>query len=153
MTRVETAFDRILKLVPGYAGYATRQARRRSDSRVRARIAVTLRRCEGVIIGRLDRALTDDSTSVMELEHCRKRLNTLTDGIRYAPLGTSGLTAENRLAETELQDILSRDLDLLETVLRLNERISELPTRDILTIVDRICRALEERNEYLLEFN
>ncbi|MBU0507606.1 hypothetical protein KKH27_02035 [bacterium] len=154
MTPATNILERILQLVPGYSGYADRQAQRRSDTRLRTRIARELLHCEAVIQSRLHTHLDGhDKDLLMELEHCRRMLNTLTARIRYAPLGTSGMTSEKRLAETELNEILRRDMQLLEFAAGLSERIDEMATRDIITVVDRIHHMLEERNEYIREFN
>ncbi len=154
MAQSTTIFDRILSLIPGYAGYADRQAQRKSDTRLRTRIAGALLRCETAVQSRLGRELSGiNKDLMMELEHCRRLLNTLADRVRYAPLGTSGITSEKRLSETDLNRILQHDLQLMEVVSELNERIDDLATKDIITVVDRINRMFEERNEFIREFN
>jgi len=149
-----TVFDKILKFIPGYAGYADRQSQRRSDTRLRTRIACELGRYEKVVHARLSKQLAGhDKDLIMELEHCRRLLHTFAARVRYATMGTSGITADKRITETELNEVIRRDLQLMETVAGLGERIEDMATKDIITVVDRIEQAFEDRNEYIREFN
>lgn len=152
MKRPEHLLDRLLLLLPGYRGYREREERRRSDNLVRDRIADTLNSCEYALHARLVQELQADAATTEAIETCRKRSNTLAARFRYAPEGAAAFMARDDIGEAELQELLKRDLELLETVQTLSEKIEDLAVQDIATVLNRIEAALGDRNAYLREF-
>ncbi len=152
MDRPHNILDSILKLVPGYAGYNAREERRQSDARIRDKIASLLQQCETALTAKLSAELRAGSRTAEQVEHCRKRINTLLSQVKFAPYGASAFMEQQELKEEELQEIMNRDLALLVLISQLAERIQDLNMHDLDTVLNRVDSALEERNSYIREY-
>lgn len=146
-------FKRLLRSVPGYRGYAERQSQRRSDTRLRARVALAVTRCERTVEDRIQREMSQSGEASAGLEKCRKAIDTLAERIRYAPLGHSGLTSDRGLTENDLQEIMGHDLELMEAAEDLESRVMNMAEAEIMAAVERMRRTLDERNDFIREFN
>jgi exoribonuclease II len=141
-----------LHLLPGYLGYSTFEERRRTDNLVRERVSDCLTACESALQARLVYDLQINAITTESVESCRKRAHTLASRARFSPEGASAFMASDVIHEHELQEILNRDLELLEIAKSLTEKIGDLAVQDISTVLNRIESSLNDRNAYLREF-
>ena len=153
MDRPVNIFDKIGSLIPGYSGYAERNNRRQCDRLLREKIALIINSCEKLMSKRIASSIAaKELTQINENEECRKKLNTISSKVKYAPYGESGFFSSEQLKENELLTIYQKDLALLDKVNEINRSIPDLDAKLILKIIDDLERMLNERNEYIKEF-
>lgn len=102
--------DRIGSLIPGYSGYAIRDAQRLSDKLLREKIANRLEEVENTI-NSLQKAAARGEVEIdlMILEELRKGCSALCSKIRHAAYGASALFDREQIKENELQEIHQLD--------------------------------------------
>ena len=119
--------ERLARVVPGVGRYQDREGLRETDKQVRVHLADLLGELNRIVegaerrlteVGRLDR--------LPALARVARRLSTLADRIRYASYGFTGVFNLHKIRETELAALHRFDLDLLEAVPRLRERLMAL---------------------------
>jgi len=153
MRKFVNIFDKIGSFLPGYSGYAERNNRRQSDKLLREKIATTLNSCENLMSIKIRVSIqANENLKMTENEECRKKLNTLSSKVKYAPYGESAFFSNNQLKENELLVIYQKDLTLLEKVNEIHTSIPDLDAKSIIKKIDDIEVILNERNEYLKEF-
>ena len=153
MDRSVNIFDKIGSLIPGYPGYAERNNRRQCDNLLREKIAVTIKSCEKMMSKRIAASIKgNEHSKLIEIEECRKKLNTIHDKVKYAPYGESAFFSSNQLKENELLIIYQKDFGLLEKANEINRSIPDLDETSILKKIDDFEGLLNERNEYIKEF-
>lgn len=153
MQRKPNIVDRLAAVLPGYSNYAARESQRLIDEKLRDRICAALRDCEKLIEGRMDELLMHRKVDpALTMDRRRKRLNTLAGAIKFAPSGTSGWLSDQQVGTPELANVLERDLDLLEIVDELAQRVADIDDADLDRWIARIDRAVHDRNHYLQEF-
>ena len=153
MRKFVNIFDKIGSFLPGYSGYAERNNRRQSDKLLREKIATTLNSCENLMSIKIRASIqANENLKMTENEECRKKLNTLSSKVKYAPYGESAFFSNNQLKENELLVIYQKDLTLLEKVNEIHTSIPDLDAKSIIKKIDDIEVILNERNEYLKEF-
>jgi uncharacterized protein (DUF342 family) len=153
MERKKNIFDKIGLLIPGYSGYAEREGRRQCDKILRNKIAAEIYDCEKILRIRLDVEIKTKNTQLMEaLEECRKRLNTLSSKIKYAPYGESGFFSDLQLKEEALKEIFNRDLFLMEMVKALSGTIHNMTTEEISNNIRKIDATIDDRNQFIKEY-
>lgn len=124
--------ENLAYLVPGYRGYKGRDSRREEDSRLRSRVLSKLSLVRQMLEDRVGR-LTEQSldSAVEALEQRLRRVEGVSDAVRYAPYGFSGFFEAVRVREETLERILETDLllfqDLDDTIEHL--RGSSFPPR------------------------
>jgi hypothetical protein len=116
--------ENLAYLVPGYRGYKERELRREEDARLRGRVLAKLQIVKALIEDRLGRLSEQSLDSGAEaLDRRLRRLEGVSDAVRYAPYGFSGFFDAEKVREETLEKILETDLllfqDLDETVERL----------------------------------
>lgn len=151
MERQKNIFDKIGSLIPGYMGYAERDSRRVCDQKVRKEIENNMLYSEKKII-RVIQKETDKKT-VMELEKLRKNLETTTSKIRNAPYGESSFFSDNVIANDELTRIYVFDLDVKESVDKLESYIDEANWTKLVDEIETLRKQIEERNRFIRRFN
>ena len=151
--RYVNIFDKIGLLLPGYSGYAERNNRRQNDKLLREKIVTTLNSCEKLMSKRILASIqANENIQINKNEECRKKLNTISAQVKYAPYGESAFFSSNQLKEDELLIIYQKDLALLDRVTEINRYIPELDVESILKKIDGIEAIVNERNEYIKEF-
>ncbi len=152
MEREKNIFDKIGSLIPGYRGYADRDGRRRCDKLLRNRVVEQIHKCESIIDDRQTREIREKNLDALtDLEQCRKRLNSLSSKVQFAPYGESGFFGDSQINEEELSEIYQHDLDLLQQTDLLIELIENTPVEDILQFVERLYAILAARSDYIAE--
>ena len=151
MDRQKNIFDKIGSLIPGYMGYAERDSRRVCDQKVRKEIENNMLYSEKKIIRVIQKET--DKKMVMELEKSRKNLETTVSKIRNAPYGESSFFSDNVIANDELTRIYVFDLDVKESVDKLETFIDEANWTKMIDEIATLRKQIEERNRFIRRFN
>jgi hypothetical protein len=151
MDRQKNIFDKIGSLIPGYMGYAERDSRRVCDQKVRKEIENNMLYSEKKIIRVIQKET--DKKMVMELEKSRKNLETTVSKIRNAPYGESSFFSDNVIANDELTRIYVFDLDVKESVDKLETFIDEANWTKMIDEIAILRKQIEERNRFIRRFN
>lgn len=153
MERKSNIFDKIGSLIPGYKGYADREARRNTDKILRESIAFKLFEVEKELYKRIEAAIKQKNSELAkEIDEVRKSLNTFTSNVKYAPHGDSGFFSDSKIKEDELEAIYIMDMELAD---KINELFSTMSDIEIDTISDIVASGkmiLNNRNQYISEF-
>lgn len=153
MQRSVNIFDKLGSLIPGYKGYAERNNRRQSEKILRDKICLMIKACEKEISAKIAKVIKiKEYPAIQDLEECRKRLNTLSDKIQYAPYGESAFFSNEQLKEDELLIIYQRDLDLLEKATEFKKVIPDLDVGTVLLKIAEIDDVFTARNEFIKEY-
>jgi len=128
--RLAETFRRVSRIFPGIPSYQDREALRTQDKVIRGRLAAQL----DLQIARVDRLkgeLTRQGhvSPLAELDRLTRRLQRLTDMIRFARYGYSGMNATNPINEEKLAELYQYDLSLADTIQGLGEGIDALGRR------------------------
>jgi hypothetical protein len=128
--KLAETFRRVGRIFPGIPSYQDREALRTQDKVIRGGLAAQL----DLQIARVDR-LKGDLTSqghlspLAELDRLTRRLQRLTDMIRFARYGYSGMNATRPINEEKLAKLYEYDLSLADTIKGLGEAINALGQR------------------------
>ena len=153
MQRNKNIFDMIGSLIPGYCGYAEREGRRQCDKILRDQTSTTIGYCEKAIKKQIETNIDNNSlTQSRLLEVCRKKLNTLSSRIQYAPYGESAFFGNLQLKEEELLEIYRKDLKIMDVVNIIKESVFNANPENLLSIIDNIEQLIDNRNQYIKEF-
>ncbi len=113
----KTWLEKLADKIPGLSGYQAREGRRDTDKRLREFLA-----------GRLDRvkdriedaklALTNAGNlqALNDVGLLQRRLQGVTDSIRFAAYGYSGLFDQMKIREAELDQLYAYDLKMVDAV-------------------------------------
>ena len=153
MDRKKNIIDKIASLIPGYKGYAERDGRRNCDRALRDSITNCLLEVEKKIDLIMFEALSNkDKVKLRSLEIMRKKVNTLSSKIRYAPYGATAFFSDVKIKEDELEKIYMFDLEMQ---LKTNE-IQKLVLSNSVEGLSELLIGLEDelvsRNIYINEF-
>jgi len=107
--------DKIAKSIPGFKGYYRKEERRETDQLLREKIANNLKAIKDVLNekGRLV-TKSGDLSPLDEIARIDKKLEKITDSIRYADYGYSGFFDQKKVSESTLRAIYKVDLALME---------------------------------------
>ena len=153
MKRSKNIFDMIGSLIPGYCGYAEREGRRQCDKILREQISATIDYCEKAIKKQIENKIDSNSfTQSRLLEVCRKKLNTLSSKIKYAPYGESAFFSNLQLKEEELLEIYNKDLKIMDIVDSIKESTFNANPDNIVSVIDNIEQLIDSRNQYIKEY-
>lgn len=125
--RSENWIDKIARLIPGYSGYKSREQRRDTDRALRQVIVSRLddrRMMVDRVIAECSRQMKFDALE--SLEALRRRLQVLSDAVRYAPAGYSGFFDTMQVKEADLELIYGHDLRVREEVEQLGSMVAGL---------------------------
>lgn len=125
--RSDNWIDKLAKVIPGYAGYKAREERRDTDRALRRVIVARLDDRRMV----LDRVIAECSQQMKfdalePLEGLRRRLQLLSDLVRYAPAGYAGFFDTFEVKEADLDLLYGHDLRVREEVENLGTLIAGL---------------------------
>lgn len=121
--------ERLMDRIPGYRGFADRELRREVDQLEREHLAARL--------GEIKRALRDlarrhtDAASLGALsafDRVERRLDGLSQAIRFADYGATGLFDAVKIVEDDLARLYDFDLSLLDDLDRLGETAAQVPS-------------------------
>jgi hypothetical protein len=128
--RLAETFRRISRIFPGIPSYQDREALRTQDKVIRGRLAAQLD-LQIARVERLKGELTHqgDLDSLADLDRLGRRLQRLTDMIRFARYGYSGMNAAKPINEEKLANLYEYDLSLAGTIQGLGDGIETLVRR------------------------
>ena len=109
--------DKIAKSIPGFKGYYKKEERREADQLIREKIADNLKVVKN-ILNEKGKLITKsgDLSPMDEIAGIDKKLEKLSDSIRYADYGYSGFFDQKEISESTLRAVFKADLDLMEWV-------------------------------------
>ncbi len=107
--------DKIAKSIPGFKGYYKKEERREIDQLLREKIANSLKAIKNVLNEKGQLVTKSGDLSPMdEIARVDKKLEKLSDSIRYADYGYSGFFDQKEISESTLRSIYKADSDLME---------------------------------------
>lgn len=144
--RKPNLIDTLAGFIPGYRGYADRDARRSADKLLRESVAAHLVRVQkdvdDLVLRRVDAGRLE---GLDDLDRLKRELGSCADALRHAPAGGSGLMDDVVVTAADLDRVHHHDLDLqqaandlgaavsaavatgdAEAVLKLRPRVSEM---------------------------
>ena len=153
MDRQKNIFDKIGSLIPGYSGYAEREGRRQCDKILREEISSKLNSIEKFLDARIENSIKEKNHNEMnDFEKCRKKLNTLSSKIKFAPYGNSGFFNDAQIKENELMEVYKKDSALLDITKELETKIKSIEQKEITNIIEQFETCLENRNQFIKEY-
>jgi hypothetical protein len=159
MTKREPGFlDKLMGFVPGYRGYAERDARRTADGKLRAHVATRLdaakRHVHDAITARSREGRMDGLDA---LDRLGRRLGTCANTIRHAEHGGSGLMDDVVVKAEDLDRVYQEDLALHDQAEQLGndlERLRDGKDESVEALLDQataLLSAIERRDEIFEE--
>ena len=114
--------DKIAKSIPGFKGYYKKEERRETDQLLREKIANKLKVIKDILNekGRLV-TKSGDLGPLDEIARIDKKLEKLSDSIRYANYGYSGFFDQKEISLDTLRSIYEADSSLMEWVLNFTD--------------------------------
>jgi len=151
-------FEKIGSLIRGYKGYAIRDEKRNTDKKLREGMAQIIQESEKRIIEYQQQLIKVNKIQLcQEWEIARKALNTIYSQIKNAVYGESSFFSNQQLKETELDEIYSIDLSMVERVhlifkttdVDINESMS---AGFVVQQVKEIDNILQKRTNFINQF-
>ena len=153
MDRKKNFFDKLGSLIPGYSGYLQRDGRRNCDRILRDKLSSDLKRIESEVSKKMEiDVINKNYDELKKKESLRKKINTLSDKVRYAPYGVTAFFSDNKIKENELENIYQYDLELSSNTEDLFNLIGELDLEKFSHKLEIIENTLNSRNDYINEF-
>jgi hypothetical protein len=146
MKRTTNIFDKIGTLIPGYRGYQEREGRRECDRQLREQISDKLSEIEKKFSALIDDA---ELSELAEIEKNRKKINNLKDLIKFSPYGASAFFTDSAIKETEIEGIYQMDLDVLDSVEKLESDIETDNISNLKVSIQKTEESINKRNQYL----
>ena len=118
MPRGKNIFDKLGNLIPGYNGYEQRAGRRNCDKILRLEISSKIDSVNNNIREDVKLFLKKNkiTSSLEHFEDIQRKINTLSDRVKYAPYGESSFFASEEIKEEELDEIYLKDLKIMQIV-------------------------------------
>lgn len=140
--------------IPGFRGYRKREDLRISDSLLRRLlvkrlkdISVEMEECRRIFTAEMELPLLDDVGRIMN------GLDVITNRIEHAEQGYSGISADYKIEEEELNTLYEWDLSLLENIEKIQQKIKNLKEFLKNNNKDKISRILLEISSEISAFN
>ena len=137
--------------IPGFRGYQDRELRRDVDKMQREFLSEELDRVKGR--GRDKARSFADGGIIDELDtfdRVDRRVEGLSQAIRFSDYGSTGLFDAVKIGAAELQKLYQYDLSLIEDINQLNEEVSAIPDPgqgDIAPALQSVIARLDELDE------
>jgi hypothetical protein len=144
--------ERLGEKIPGFRGFQDRELRRDVDKLQREHIAGEIGRLKTALRDRA-RAYTDAGQIALlgPFDRLDRQLDGLSQTVRFADYGATGLFDAVKIGEAELQRLYEFDLSLLDDVAALRTEVAGVSgpgQADAAAVLDRVqqkVRALEEK--------
>ena len=154
----QNALERLMNSVPGFKGYRERDLRRDADRLQREHISARLEDGKKAL-NQVAAALTrgGDLDVINDVETARKRIDKVSNRIRYAERGYSGFFDAVKVDETILAKVYAFDLGLVDDVDGVRAAASAAPgasdaraaVQDLIGRIDALDARLSERENVL----
>ena len=153
MMRKKNIFEEIGSLIPGYRGYSERDGRRNSDKILREEISKKMYEIEKKINSSIEDLISEKNfVGMKNLEKSRKKINTLNSKIKYSPLGNTGFFSDEEIKENELLEVYKIDLDILNLVNQIGEKIMNERLSEIENLIKGLEKRIFDRNIFISKF-
>ena len=120
--------ERLGEKIPGFRGYQDRELRRDVDRRQREHLSKELGRMKTAVRGKARDYTDAGQIGVLHLfERLDSRLDGLSQAVRFADYGTSGIFDVEKIDEQALERLYEFDLSLLEDLGEIGTAVSLLP--------------------------
>lgn len=157
--REPNILDRLLDKIPGYRGFADKDARRGVDKALRDHVGGRLDALKrGVERVSAELVNAGQLEGLHELDRLRHRLGTCADRIRHAPYGESGWMDDRIVTAEELDRLHEHDLGVEGQVDALAEAFEALTAENagdqvgvLRDRVEDVLCAIEKRDDILTE--
>ncbi len=119
--------EKAIRLIPGYKGYKSKEERRDNDQLFRAGLVSRLDRLRNDI-NEIPASLRGPSAlkSITDFDRILKRLERVTDEIRFAARGYRGWFDMHKVREDELDKLYAFDVGLMENIEELDDAFGVL---------------------------
>lgn len=122
------ALERLMDKIPGFGGFQDRELRRDVDKLQREHLASELLRLKAVVRDRSRDYVDAGKIGLLNLfDRLDRQLDGLSQSVRFAEYGASGLFDPVKIGEPELQRLYEFDLSLLDDLSALNSELGGLP--------------------------
>jgi hypothetical protein len=143
--------ERLGEKIPGFRGFQDRELRREVDRLEREHIACELGKIKKTVRSKA-RDLTDDGQigALGDLDRLDRRLDGLSQAIRFTDYGATGLFDAVKIGEAELARVYDFDLSILADVQVLAESVKAIPTgkgEDLESALDGALTLTEQLEE------
>ena len=121
--------ERLVDKIPGFKGFQNRELRRDVDKLQREHLSEELERLKGAAREKA-RAFTDAGEIAVlgVFDRLDRRLDGLSQAIRFADYGQSGFFDAVKVGEAELERLYQFDLSLLDDLAAIGSAIAALPS-------------------------
>ena len=146
--KIRGFFEKVIRIVPGYAGYADKESRRDTDKIVRMHLAGQLQEVKAAF----DHFTADLTRKPGCLElltpanSIAKLLEKLIDRLKFADYGYAGFFDQDKIQEPQLDAMYQFDLALSQAVMDFQNKVKVLqPDADILKALLSDLQAFDQR--------
>ena len=141
----DNILEKLGALVPGFAGYAQREGRRKSDKLLRMSLAKEVHDKKQVLDD-IVQGLSNEGklATVSHFDAIRRQLDLIGNRLAYANYGTSGFFDIVQINEIDLDRVYSHDLAMVASVRECLQKVDRLSTAaDPLRLVSDIRDGLK----------
>lgn len=118
--------ERMADAIPGLSGYRAKEDRRTTDKRLRDYLASRLDAVRDRIeAAKLDMTNRGDLAGLGEIGLLGRRLQTITETLRFASYGYSGFFDQLKIDEAKLDGLYAQDLKLVDGVSALEKVVAD----------------------------
>jgi hypothetical protein len=144
--------DKIGTLIPGYSGYTDRDSRKNCDKKLRVFLSDKLSGFENLISESItDCAKNSNLIEMNKLESIRKKINTLSSKILYAPYGANAFFSDQKINKTELDQIYDYDINISGEIDKLL-LLDCFSNSEISITISNLTTLLNNRNNFIKNF-
>jgi DNA repair ATPase RecN len=125
----EKPLERLMLIIPGFRGYKLREQRREADRIVRDYIYNTLENSRDNLTRCLESLSDAKANELIEpMNRLIARLDTVAETINRASYGYSGFFDSIKVEETQLDDMLAYDTQLMDLVRKIKDATTSFKT-------------------------
>jgi len=116
--------EKAIRLIPGYKGYKRKEERRDNDQLFRSGLTSKLDELK-LRVNEIPAGLRGPSalSAVTDIDRVTKKIEKVTDEIRYAARGYRGWFDMHKVREDELDKLYAFDIGLMENIAELEEAV------------------------------
>lgn len=116
--------EKAIRLIPGYKGYKRKEERRDNDQLFRSGLTAKLDQLR-VRVNEIPASLRGPSalSAVTDIDRVTKKIEKVTDEIRFAARGYRGWFDMHKVRESELDKLYAFDVGLVENIEELEEAV------------------------------
>lgn len=144
-------FERIAMYIPLYRGYRERNLRREQDRAVRNLVATSLQGAKSDLAS-IQRMLIGQQDLMMDLERIRTKVDRYEVKVKKAVNGYSGFHDAVKISDSDLDDLVKWDAQLVEGIEQFREVAGDLlDAADAEAVAKRDVRGIERAIDEMIE--